>query len=146
MAVVGQKQDGSYVQSSSFVGSREGYYFGTDSLGTGYYRLPENGHGLSSKRKRDEGNQDQPRGEELLELVERQAGRVIKEIDEKGLERLLRSLEKKFNANVERRMQYAEEPQKFMESEVELDEAVKGLHVRVCFTLIDTFWVWIDRW
>ena len=131
MAVVGQQQDGSFIQSASFIGSREGYYFGTDSLGTGYYRLVGNGQDVSAKRKRDDVNQHQPRGEELLELVERQAGRVIKEIDEVGLERLLRALEKKFNANVERRIQYEEEPQKFMDSEVELDEAVKGLRVRV---------------
>lgn len=133
MAVVGQYEEGSYVKSSSFAGAREGYYFGTDSLGTGYYRLPGNGQGVLSKRKRDEGNQQQLRGEELLELVERQAARVVKEIDKTGLERLLRGLKKKFNANVERRIQYAEEPQKFLESEMELDEAVKGLRVRDSF-------------
>lgn len=130
-------QDDSYIESSSFVGPREGYYFGTGSLGTGYYRSrggEDASQGRSTKRKRNEdGDHRQMRGEDLLELLERQSGRVVKEIDGAGLERLLRALEKKFNANVERRIQYADEPQKFMESEVELDEAVKGLHVCECF-------------
>ena len=134
-------QDDSFIESGSFVGPRDGYYFGTGSLGTGYYLSwggEDAGQGRSIKRKRndEDGDHRQMGGEELLELLERQSGRVVKEIDGAGLERLLRALEKKFNANVERRIQYADEPHKFMESEVELDEAVKGLHVCECFFIL----------
>lgn len=134
MAIGGQESPlvDTFIQSASFIGPRQGYFFGTGALGTGYYRLSnsedqERDHGRVSKRKRDI---EPLHGEELLELVERQAGRVVKEIDGAALERLLRSLEKKFNVNVERRIQYANEPPKFMESEMELDEAVKSLRVR----------------
>jgi hypothetical protein len=120
-----------FERSASFAGSKPGWYFGTGALGLGYYldeTAPDVSDGSVHRSKR-------LKGSELLELAEKGAGGV-KEIDEKGLQRLLNSLEKKFNVNVEQRVKYADDPKKFMESEVELDEAVKALRVRFCDALL----------
>lgn len=114
-----------FERSASFGGSKPGWYFGSGPQGLGYY-LDENAPTISDGSMH---RSKRLKGSELLELVEKGAGGV-KEIDEKGLQRLLNTLEKKFNVNVEQRVKYADDPKKFMESEVELDEAVKAL--RVC--------------
>lgn len=50
-------------------------------------------------------------------------------LDARGLKRLVLALERKHTANMELRMKYADQPDKFLESEVDLDEAVKALLV-----------------
>jgi hypothetical protein len=117
-----------FAASSQFQGSREGYYFGCGERGVGYYM--DDVYGTKKRRKTDLFAEVRG-GDELLQLVEKEAGMSSRgqDIDAKGLKRLLQNLEKRFNVNVEQRVKYSGEPQKFMESEVELDEAVCALNV-----------------
>lgn len=117
--------------SSQFQGPWEGYYFGYGDRGVGYYV-----DDLSNRKKRrkKDGFAEIRGGEELLDMVEREAGvSGGRDMDAKGLKRLLQNLEKRFNVNVEQRVKYSGEPEKFMESEVELDEAVCALNVGYFF-------------
>ena len=50
-------------------------------------------------------------------------------LDAKGLRRLVLGFEKRVAENLEARLKYAEQPEKFMESEVDLDEEVNKLKV-----------------
>ncbi|KAJ9505301.1 hypothetical protein QJQ45_028331 [Haematococcus lacustris] len=66
--------------------------------------------------------------EALLEEAEERANiQEIQVLDAKGLKRLVTAFEKKYKDNLEQRMRHADEPEKFLESEVDLDETVKGL-------------------
>ncbi|EFN51521.1 hypothetical protein CHLNCDRAFT_27908, partial [Chlorella variabilis] len=68
--------------------------------------------------------------QQLLREAEEAAGDASTEmLDVRGLKRLTLALERKYNANLEARMKYAEAPDKFMESEADLDEAVKAMLV-----------------
>lgn len=104
-----------YIHSSQFQGPRDGYYFTQGDFGVGYYR-DEDTAALS--------------GEDLLARAEATAGQHEPiTLDSKSLRKLVLNLEKMYNRNLELRMKYADEPAKFMESELELDEAVRSLQV-----------------
>ena len=62
----------------------------------------------------------------LLEAVERDA-EAVEIMDVRGLKKLVLAFEKRLRDNLAARMKYAETPEKFMESEVELDDEVKRL-------------------
>ena len=65
----------------------------------------------------------------LLEALEGEAGAGPGEaLDARGLRRLVLAFERRLRDNLEARMKHAEEPAKFLESEVELDEEVHRLH------------------
>jgi len=51
----------------------------------------------------------------------------VKELDVAALKQLILKFEKAVSANVKQRVKYADQPSKFMESEVELDEAISAL-------------------
>ncbi|CAM9463938.1 unnamed protein product [Chrysoparadoxa australica] len=53
----------------------------------------------------------------------------VKEIDAAGLKHLLLALEKKITKNQQLRVKYPEMPEKFLDSELDLDESIKGLAV-----------------
>lgn len=71
--------------------------------------------------------------QELLRQAEEAAGdggepaAAVGLLDARGLKRLLALLEKKARENLEARLRHPDAPEKFLESEVELDEAVKAL-------------------
>lgn len=46
-------------------------------------------------------------------------------MDEAAVKRLVNQLEKKFSKNRELRIKYADEPQKFLDSEMELNNAIQ---------------------
>ena len=73
--------------------------------------------------------QHTPTAEELLEEAEEAAGpgAQLTVVDAKTLKRLVSTLERKYQANVEQRIKYAHDPKKFLESEIELDEAIRGV-------------------
>ena len=74
-------------------------------------------------------------GADLLERRERDlalasaynGGQNLTQIDDKSLKKLLTSLEKKVNENLELRSKYPNDPEKFMHSEVDLDIEVRNL-------------------
>ncbi|GBG66651.1 hypothetical protein CBR_g66787 [Chara braunii] len=55
-------------------------------------------------------------------------GQAVDVIDVKALKRLVLSFEKKLKENLEARMKYVDAPEKFLDSEVDLDQEVKKLH------------------
>eukprot|EP00884_Botryococcus_braunii_P022431 jgi/Botrbrau1/8872/Bobra.50_2s0028.1 len=66
--------------------------------------------------------------EELLREAEAQLGNdQVPLLDAKGLKRLILGFERKYKENMEARMKYSDQPDKFMESEVDLDEEVRRL-------------------
>jgi beta-catenin-like protein 1 len=48
-------------------------------------------------------------------------------LDTKGLKRLGLAFLRKYKDNMEQRMKHAEQPEKFLDSEVDLDEHIKSL-------------------
>lgn len=50
------------------------------------------------------------------------------ELDANGLKRMILSVEKRINENMALRMKYAEQPERFMESEMALFQELKALH------------------
>jgi beta-catenin-like protein 1 len=75
----------------------------------------------------------QKSAEELLEEAEAEAALAnqqhVGSLDSKSIRKLLTTLERKFNHNVEQRSKYASEPERFLDSELDLDEAVKALMI-----------------
>ncbi|KAH7280224.1 hypothetical protein KP509_37G056700 [Ceratopteris richardii] len=106
-------------------------------------------HGEGGKRKRDDsvegrlsngsyqidGVEDYKEDEELhgqvdlslLEALEK-SHETAEVLDLRGLKKLVLSFERKLRDNLEARMKYADHPEKFVESEVDLDEEIKKLH------------------
>lgn len=63
-----------------------------------------------------------------MEEAEEAAGEpLLQVVDAKTLKKLVTTLERKYNQNVEQRIKHSGEPQKFLESEIELDEAVRAM-------------------
>lgn len=56
------------------------------------------------------------------------AADVVEVIDVRRLKKLVLGFERKLRDNLEARMKFVDQPEKFMESEVDLDEEVKKLH------------------
>uniref|UniRef100_A0A7S3R3A3 Beta-catenin-like protein 1 N-terminal domain-containing protein n=1 Tax=Dunaliella tertiolecta TaxID=3047 RepID=A0A7S3R3A3_DUNTE len=113
--------------SRTFQGSRPGFFFTAGPQGLGYYL---------DEKQADEGKAEEPEPEqvkqldpeELLKQAEEDAHiDQIQLLDAKGLKRIVTALEKKYKENLEQRMKYAEAPEKFLDSEVDLDEQVKSL-------------------
>jgi len=75
---------------------------------------------LESKDELDEEDYD-----EILKMVDEAP--EVKELDVAALKQLILKFEKAVSANVKQRVKYADQPSKFMESEVELDEAISAL-------------------
>ncbi|GAB4821117.1 hypothetical protein N2152v2_008163 [Parachlorella kessleri] len=141
-----------FIPATSFQGPKQGYYFSRGPTGLGYYVDSTQGSGAAGPA----GDQHEPPPggaaageddsaaaangaaakapqrqrldpEELLREAEEAAGDGgVQVVDGKGLKRLLLALERKHAANMELRMKYADQPEKFLDSEVDLDEAVKN--------------------
>jgi len=141
---------GAFVPSRTFVGARPGYVFGTGEEGTGYY--PDTGR-RAQKRGRDDGEAEargkrgypggtgaeaeagELDGAALLEAAEREAEEdgastavVDYDLDLAGLKVLVLGFEKRITKNQKMRVKFADEPVKFVESELELDEEIKKLY------------------
>jgi len=76
----------------------------------------------------------QPRREAAALLAEAEADlessqvEVEQQIDANGMKRMVLSIEKRINENMQLRMKYADKPEKFMDSELELYQELKRLH------------------
>ncbi|KAL3084364.1 hypothetical protein niasHT_035190 [Heterodera trifolii] len=69
-------------------------------------------------------------GGDILEALEKSEDTSeLNEIDEASVKRICFQLERKQAKNAELRIKYAEEPPKFMESEIELNNAIQEMHV-----------------
>lgn len=114
--------------AAGFLGGKLGYYFGTGESGTGYYRdaaqpAPQLTEVVKERVVIDP--------EELLREAEERVEDIdeIQLLDLKGLRRMVNLFERRFKDNMEARMKYSDEPDKFMDSEVELDDVVKRMMI-----------------
>eukprot|EP00003_Mantamonas_plastica_P013860 TRINITY_DN2408_c0_g1_i2.p1 TRINITY_DN2408_c0_g1~~TRINITY_DN2408_c0_g1_i2.p1 ORF type:complete len:116 (+),score=48.07 TRINITY_DN2408_c0_g1_i2:102-449(+) len=73
-------------------------------------------------------NEDELNEAEILRLVEEVED--VEELDERGVKTLMLNFERKLNTNVGQRLKYADEPEKFVGSEVDLLMSVKGKQKR----------------
>lgn len=111
-----------------FIGSKAGYFFGTGDSGIGYYRdFAQAAPQLTEEIKKQvtvDPEQLLREAEERVEDLEE-----IQLLDLKGLRRMVNLFDRRFKDNMELRMKYSEEPDKFMDSEVELDDVVKRMMI-----------------
>ena len=146
-----------YIPCRTFQGSRPGYYFKLDAKGPGYYldkraRSGRTSHAAATAavaadgaaasaaalmpppKPRAQGPAVQLDPDELLARAEREAfggdERLAEQnatLDEKGLRRMVLAFERRYAANQTARLKHADEPDKFVDSEVDLDEEIKRL-------------------
>jgi len=64
---------------------------------------------------------------QIAELIDRAP--EVESLTPHTVRRLVLNLEKKYTKNQEMRIKYGDQPEKFLETEVDLDEAIKELHV-----------------
>ena len=87
-----------------------------------------------SKRPRDEqhderAGQQARTGSDLADqLPDIEEGDDLELLDLAGLKRKLLGLEKRINANQEQRVRFIDQPEKFMQSEIALDQHVHEMH------------------
>ncbi len=147
-----------FIPSATWQGSKPGYYFGTSDNGTGYYldhKQQNVTNGKSLKRKIQDSNghdaskPNQRRkvrfGEDQVKLIPRKsANELLEEAEEEQKARNTKSLDlargssslKSFVQNLEKsiaknellRLDYADKPEKFMQSEVALYEDIAVLN------------------
>lgn len=88
---------------------------------------------VTDKRKRgqvsfsEDSNISEEEREKILQLVETETG--AETLDETNLKKMLLNFEKKVYKNQEQRIKYPDLPEKFMESEIELNEIIQEMHV-----------------
>jgi hypothetical protein len=131
----------SKMKQENFSGSRPGQYYGTRDGTTGYHpdggvpaptrkRGPEDaGLPSSSARSAVRPALQRSSGLALLEALEGEQGRGMRmELeDAKSVQRVLKSLVKKHNKNMEDRLKYVTVPEKFYDSEMELMVLIEGM-------------------
>ncbi|GFR50058.1 hypothetical protein Agub_g12199, partial [Astrephomene gubernaculifera] len=136
-----------YIAAARFSGPKPGYVFKTGEHGLGYYLDP---HQADSQHDGASGSAAGPSGsggagaggsggegghqqqeldpEELLRQAEEEANiDQIQVLDAKSLRRLVAGLDKKYKENMSLRLKYSEQPDRFLDSEVDLDEHIKSL-------------------
>eukprot|EP00934_Nitzschia_sp_Nitz4_P001963 Nitzschia sp. Nitz4//scaffold92_size79448//12011//13918//NITZ4_005383-RA/size79448-processed-gene-0.52-mRNA-1//1//CDS//3329560162//1963//frame0 len=131
-----------FIASSTWQGSKKGYYFGTADKGTGYYLDPmattpsvdattTDNTDVPTKKKRKvmiQEDNNEMRIVPLLEQAEKQAAQtVVMELTPKGLASASNALEKLVQKNAMQRAQFADEPQKYMNSELALHDQLRAL-------------------
>lgn len=126
-----------FIPSEKFTGARTGYYFSLGEQGLGYYH----DHVQDMKRKVGDFEDVQPskrptsnKNIESSSSSSRPAAIINDSLDEKvidldanSLKQLLLSLEKKITKNQKMRMKFSDLPEKFMESEMELNDELNKL-------------------
>lgn len=127
-----------FVPAARFTGAKPGFVFKTGKHGLGYYADGQGsgaedggaggGSGAGANGSGRPAAQEQVHPDELLRQAEEQAGiDQIQQLDAKSLRRLMAGLEKKYKENLELRLKHADQPDKFLDSEVDLDEHIKAL-------------------
>ncbi|KAJ8600766.1 hypothetical protein CTAYLR_006105 [Chrysophaeum taylorii] len=109
-------------QAPRFEGARPQYVFTTRDEGTGYY-LEE--RPVSREAKRVKFDEAAIEAEEVAAIIRKGEEVEVREVDSEAVKRLLLQLEKKMLVNRQLRVKYVDEPRRFVDSEVDLDEAIK---------------------
>lgn len=82
----------------------------------------EDGGGVKRQRTESDGVEA---GEGLLEALE---GQEVEALDETGIKKMVLNFEKRVLKNQEMRIKFADQPEKFMESEIELNVSIQEMH------------------
>ncbi len=101
-----------FLPSDGYAGSKPGYVFKTDVKGTGYYLEA----GIVQKRKRDESHEQSDAGDVGVDDNED----AVDVPDMSTMQALLVSFEKRITLNLQQRSKFMNEPEKFMNSEIDL--------------------------
>ncbi|CAM9933078.1 unnamed protein product [Laminaria digitata] len=148
---------GTYIPAQHFEGRKLGYVFTKGAHGLGYYMdaaqaadvMEQDGEGGDSKKRAREEEADDERltkgktepvrfedlaledldEEAIARMLEEADKEEVSEVDATGVKQLLLLLERKINRNQMMRVKFPEQPERFVDSEVELDTAVKSLSV-----------------
>ncbi|KAJ1458298.1 Catenin-beta-like protein [Pelagophyceae sp. CCMP2097] len=114
--------------AAKFAGARPGYVFTTRKGQTGYYTdgPEDDGGGDRKKRKVEPHNEED---ETIAAILSRNEAVDVSELTPASLKHLMLSLEKKITRNSQLRVRFSSEPAKFVDSEIELDEAIKEVGV-----------------
>jgi beta-catenin-like protein 1 len=148
-----------FLPSATFQGSRAGYVFKKEVRGVGYYLdtmyedvsfqqqtslgkrhrevVEEDDDGEGAAAAAASADATNPEDMALEDLDEETLARMLEKADEvevteldvQGLRQLLVGLERKINTNQRLRIKHPDEPDKFLASEVDLDDAIKSLAV-----------------
>jgi beta-catenin-like protein 1 len=128
-----------FIASPRFAGLRSGYHFKMGDQGLGYYFDPLNerpegaggGGGGGAGAGPSSASAARPAAAapaELLAAAEAAAGiDNIQALDGRSARRLCAAFERAARANLEARLKHADEPHRFLQAEVDLDEMVKSL-------------------
>ena len=127
-----------YLPCKTFQGARPGYFFRLGAQGPGYYldRVARHAATLAMPPPKRRKN-----AEELLAEAEAEAGLAGSSgrgpdadfadastvLDEKALRKLVLAFERRYAANQAARMKHPDAPEKFVDSEVDLDESLRAL-------------------
>lgn len=101
-----------FLPSDGYAGSKPGYVFKTDVKGTGYYLEA----GIVQKRKRDESHEQSDARDVGVDDNED----AVDVPDTSTMQALLVSFEKRITFNLQQRSKFMNEPEKFMNSEIDL--------------------------
>ncbi|KAI6182919.1 DUF1716 domain-containing protein [Aphelenchoides bicaudatus] len=82
----------------------------------------------SSKRPRQDLSTANATSDEIIAALDQEDFQQQDVLDEAAVKKLVNQLEKKFSKNRELRIKYADEPQKFLDSEMELNNAIQDVH------------------
>lgn len=112
----------SFLAAAAFAGSKSGYVFKTGVKGTGYYSEASaiDAVGALQKRKRDELLEETEMGDEEID----EAADVP---DISTMQALLVSFEKRITFNLQQRSKFMDEPENFMDSEIDLSVDISRL-------------------
>lgn len=133
-----QQQQPEFLPSASYVGSKAGYVFRTSELGTGYHLdLITPYKNESSTTAVSVATEDVSNGvakgktaEELLEEAEKAAltsPSTTATLDPMGVSQMSAALSKAYERNQLQRSEFFDEPEKYMNSEVDLHDTLKTI-------------------
>ena len=124
-----------FIPSATWIGAKEGYYFGTTKEGTGYhvdaYQQEEEKPAALSSASTRQASRKRPRpqtAQDLLEEAERAVDPDSKILDlkPKSIKSAIVSLRKAAEKNELQRVQHADAPENFMESELALFQQISA--------------------
>lgn len=120
-----------FISSQKFTGSKKGYFYGTGDHGSGYYfdtvqdtlkrKIDDKEYIQTNKRPTVQKNP------EPNSVIEESSDDKVVDLDANSLKQLLLSLEKKITKNQKLRMKFSDQPEKFMESEIDLHDELNKL-------------------
>lgn len=117
-----------FIPAARFAGSRQNYVFTTRDAKTGYYF-----DATDPRQPHDDGapvEAQQSLDAESVDAILKRADLVeVNEVDNETARRLLLQLEKRMLRNRQLRVKYVDDPRRFVDSEVDLDEAIKEMSV-----------------